>query len=43
MSQLASVFAVKWQNFSLRRFLVFGIILGLMIITPRQHQGRAHW
>lgn len=28
MSRLANVFAVEWQNFSLRRFLLFGIILG---------------
>jgi hypothetical protein len=33
MGQLANVFAVKWQNFNLRRFLVFGIILGLVIIA----------
>ena len=33
MSQLANVFAVKWQNFNLRRFLVFGIVLGLVIIA----------
>jgi fusaric acid resistance family protein len=33
MSQLADVFKVKWQAFNLRRFLVFGVILGLLIVV----------
>ena len=33
MSQLADVFTVKWQEFKLRRFVVFGVILGLLIIV----------
>ena len=33
MSQLAKVFAVKWQEFNLRRFVVFGVILGLLIVA----------
>jgi hypothetical protein len=33
VSQLAEVFAVKWHQFNLRRFIVFGVILGLLIIV----------
>ena len=33
MSQLAKVFAVKWHEFNLRRFVVFGVILGLLIVV----------
>ena len=33
MSQLADVFKVKWQEFNLRRFVIFGVILGLLIIV----------
>jgi hypothetical protein len=33
MGQLAEVFAVKWQGFNLRRFAVFAVVLGLLIIV----------
>ena len=33
MSQLADVFKVKWHEFKLRRFVVFGVILGLLIVV----------
>ncbi len=33
MTQLAEVFAVKWHNFNLRRFAVFGVVLGLLIVV----------
>lgn len=33
MNQLADVFRVKWHEFKLRRFVVFGVILGLLIIV----------
>jgi Fusaric acid resistance protein-like len=33
MTQLKEVFAVKWQEFNLRRFIVFGVILGLLIVV----------
>src|SRR5271166_5612394 len=33
MSQVAKVFAVKWHEFNLRRFLVFGVLLGLLVIA----------
>ena len=33
MSPLVDVFKVKWQAFNLRRFVVFGIIMGLLIIV----------
>ena len=33
MTQIAEVFKVKWQEFKLRRFVVFGVILGLLIIV----------
>ena len=33
MSQLAKVFAVKWHEFNLRRFVVFGVILGPLIVV----------
>jgi hypothetical protein len=33
MTQLADVFKVKWQAFNLRRFLVFAVILGLLIVV----------
>jgi hypothetical protein len=33
MTQLAEVFAVKWHNFNLRRFVVFGVVLGLVIVV----------
>ncbi|MFI5062591.1 MAG: FUSC family protein [Streptosporangiales bacterium] len=33
MTQIAEIFKVKWQEFKLRRFVVFGVILGLLIIV----------
>ena len=33
MNQLAEVFAVRWHNFNLRRFAVFGVVLGLLIVV----------
>ncbi len=29
MTRIAEVFKVKWQEFNLPRFVVFGVILGL--------------
>ncbi len=33
MSQVALIFKVKWQEFNLRRFVIFAIILGLLIVV----------
>jgi Fusaric acid resistance protein-like len=33
MSQIAEVFKVKWHEFKLRRFVIFGVILGLLIVV----------
>jgi Fusaric acid resistance protein-like len=33
MTQIADVFKVKWHEFNLRRFVIFGAILGLLIVV----------
>ncbi len=33
MTQLAKVFDVKWHQFNVRRFIVFGVLLGLLIVV----------
>ena len=33
MGQIADVFKVRWHEFNLRRFVVFGVILGLLIVA----------
>ncbi len=33
MSQIADVFKVEWHEFKLRRFVIFGVILGLLIVV----------
>jgi hypothetical protein len=32
-SRIAEVFKVEWRKFNLRRFVVFGVILGLLIVV----------
>jgi Fusaric acid resistance protein-like len=33
MTQIAEVFKVKWQEFNLHRFVIFGVILGLLLVV----------
>ena len=43
MTQLAEVFAVKWQGFNLRRGAIFAVILGLLIVVGVLPQDRRYF